>query len=32
MMALWLAEKGVDEANVGNRFEIVDRGERYGTY
>jgi len=32
VMALWLAEKGVDEANVGNRFEIIDRGERYGTW
>ena len=32
VMALWLAEKGVDEANVGNRFEIIDRGERYGAY
>ncbi len=32
VMALWLAEKGVDEANVGNRFEIIERGERYGAY
>jgi len=32
MMALWLAGKGVEEANVGNRFEIIDRGEMYRTY